>query len=112
MAVGDDELFVAHLLLNRLDQTGVGDLPDAVYDSIFIGHIDRWRGLRSEERVDLAGIFIEKKKLLIVNASGAKKIEPVGLGLGQGLLVAEDDFGGIVLDAAERNESAALKAGS
>src|SRR5258706_11169584 len=38
----------------------------------------------------------------------AQQVQPVGLGLGQRLLMAEHDAGGIVLDPAKRNETPAL----
>ena len=44
-----------------------------------------------------------------MGAGGAQQVEAIGLGLGQGLLVAEDNTGGIVLDAAQRDEAAALQ---
>ena len=40
-----------------------------------------------------------------------EQIKAVGFGLGQGLFVPEDDAGRIILDAAERNEAAALQLG-
>ena len=43
-----------------------------------------------------------------MGAGGGQQVEPVGLWLGQGLLVAEDDACGIVLDAAQCDEAAPL----
>ena len=114
MAVGDDQLFVAHLFLNRRNHAGIGNLPDPVDDAVFVGHIDGGSGVRSgrEQGIDLAGIFVEQEKLLVVGTGSAKQVEAVGLGFGESLLVAEDDLGGIILDAAQSDESAALEAAS
>ena len=73
-----------------------------------VGRLRRGR----EQGIDLPGIFIEQEKLLVVGAGGAQQVEAVGLGLGQSLLVAEDDLGGIVFDAAEGDESPALELAS
>ena len=111
MAVGDDQLLVAHLVLNRRNHGRIGDLPDAMGDSVLVGYIDGRSDARSwrEQGIDLPGIFVKQEKLLVVRASGAEQVEAVGLGLGQSLLVAEDDLGGVVLDAAQSDESAALE---
>ena len=79
-------------------------------DSVFVRR--RRSSARSgggEQGIDLAGIFVKQEKLLVVGAGGAKQVEAVGLRLGQSLLVAEDDFRGIVFNAAESDESAALE---
>ncbi len=112
MAVGDDQLLVAHSVLHCGDHRRIGNLPDPVRDSIFVRNIDDGRFLRSQQGIDLPGIFVEQKKLLVVGPGGAQQVEPVGLGLRQGLLVTVDDFGGIILHAAQGDESAALEAGS
>ena len=43
-----------------------------------------------------------------MGSSRAQQVQPVGLRLGQGLLVAEYDARGIVLDPAERDEAPPL----
>ncbi len=37
VAVGDDELLVGHRGDDQVDEDGVGELPDAVDDSVFVG---------------------------------------------------------------------------
>ena len=54
----------------------------------------------AEQGINLSGILIQQKQLFVVGAGGAQQVEAVGLRLGESLLVPEDDFGGIVLDAA------------
>ena len=111
VAVGNDQLLIPHLVLNRGNHAGVRDLPDAVCDAIFIGHINGRSGvrIRGEQGIDLPGIFVQQKKLFVVNPRGSKQVKAVGLGLGQCLLVPIDDLGGIILHPAQRNESPALE---
>src|SRR5580765_5981191 len=102
VAIGDDQLLVPHLVLDRGDYSGIGDLPDAVGDSVFVGDVNGWfgSGFGSEKKVDFTGILVQQKQLFIVSAGGTKQVETISLRLGQSLLVAIDDLGGIVLDAA------------
>ena len=109
VSVGDDESLVAHGGVDRIDDFGIRNLPDAMQNLIFIGNGNVRLGRGGEERFDLAGVFVKHENLAEVGARGAEKIEPVGLGLGQGLLVPEDDAGGIVLNPAESYESAAFQ---
>src|SRR5258708_3477536 len=51
---------------------------------------------------------VHHEDLAEVGPVRAQQVQPVGLRLGQRLLVAEDDAGGIVLDPAKRNETPAL----
>src|ERR1700738_527551 len=93
VAVGDDELFIPHLGADGIDYPGVGNLPDAMEDSVFIRHLDDgigvFAGMLEKQRIDVTGVWVENEKLFEVGAGGAKQIEPVGLRLGQGLLVTE-----------------------
>jgi hypothetical protein len=56
-------------------------LPDTVGDSVFVSHVDRrgTAGRGREPGIDLPGILIEQKELLVVSARGPKQVEPVGL---------------------------------
>src|SRR3974390_377936 len=114
MSVGDDEFLVTHLALHRGDDSGIGNLPDAVSDAVFVDDIDGGRGRLGgvEGGIDLPGVFIEKEELLVVDTGGAEQVEAVGLGLGQGLLVAVDDLGSVVLNTAARDETPAFQTGS
>ena len=114
VAVGDDEFLVVHGGADGIDQKRIGDLPDAVNDAVFIFYRDirDCSGGSGEKGFDPSGILIEHENLAEVGAGGAQQIEAVGLGFGQGLLVAEDDAGGIVFDATESDEAVALEFGS
>src|SRR3979490_2987027 len=81
VAVGDDELFIAHLGADGIYYGGVGHLPGAVEDSVFIRYFDDGIGVCSgiveKQRIDVTGVLVEHKKLFEVGAGGAKQIEPV-----------------------------------
>ena len=87
----------------------IGDLPDAMDDAIFVGDGDIGICGSGEQGFDLAGIFVEHENLAEMGAGGAEQVEAIGFGLGEGLFVAEDDTGGIVLDAAQGDEAAAFQ---
>ena len=108
VSVGDDESFVPHGGADGINDFGIRNLPDAMQNLIFIGNGNVRFSRGGEERFDLAGVFVKHENLAEVGAGGAEKIESVRLGLGQGLLVPEDDAGRIVLQAAESYESAAF----
>ena len=79
MAVGDNQLLVAHLFLNGGNHRGIGDLPDSMCDAVFVVYFNRGGGGGLEQGSDLAGIFIEQKKLLVMGAGGAEQVEAIGL---------------------------------
>src|ERR1700751_1541762 len=56
VAVGDDELLVAHLTPNQINEGGIRDPPHAVQDAKFIGEFRRRSGILREQGVDLARI--------------------------------------------------------
>ena len=62
-----------------------------------------------EQRFDLAGILVEHENLSEMGAGGAQQVEAIGLGLGQRLLMAENDACGIVLDASQADETPAFQ---
>src|ERR1700735_3865193 len=109
VSVGDDESFVAHGGVDRIDDFGIRNLPNAMQNLIFIGNGDVRLGRGGEERFDLSGVLVKHENLAEGGGGGAEKIESVSIGLGQGLLVPEDDAGGIVLNPAESYESAAFQ---
>src|SRR5580692_12786283 len=108
MAVGNDQFLVAHLAAHKVDQFRIGDLPDAVYDAIFVRNLGERRSVLGQESVDFPRIAIKHENLAKVRPGGAKKIEPIGLRFGQGLLMTEDDVSSVVLDATQGDEAAAL----
>ena len=90
-------------------QARIGNLPDAMEDSIFVGDRDIGIGGSGEQGFDLAGVFVEHENLAKMGAGGAEQVEAISLGLGEGLFVAEDDAGGIILNAAQGDEAAAFQ---
>ncbi len=123
VAVGDDELLVAHGGGDQVDEAGVGDLPDAVDDAVLVGDFEvRGAGVfeltaagvlvpfDSEDQLfgGEGGVGVEHVDLLAVGAGGLEEGEAVGLVLGEGLLVAVDDLFGVVVEVAEGDEAAAL----
>ena len=54
------------------------------------------------------GVRVEHEDLAEVGAGGLEQVEPVALGLGEGLLVAEDDLLGVVVELAEGDKAAAF----
>src|SRR5208283_4227590 len=110
MSVGDDQVLVAHVGMDGSDDQGIGDLPDAVEYAVFVGDLDvgSCRGL--DQDVDFAGSAVQHENLAEMSAGGAQKVQAVGLGFGESLLVAEDDVGGIILQAAESDEASPFDA--
>ena len=64
-----------------------------------------------EQGIHLASAAVEHEDLAEVGSTGAQQVQPVGLRLGQRLLVAEHDARGIVLDPAECDEAPAFGLG-
>ena len=77
--------------------------------TIFIRHCNFRIGIGGEQRFDLARILVEHEDLAEMGARGAKQIEAVSFRLGQGLFVAENDAGRIILDAAQSDKAAAFQ---
>ena len=110
VAVGDQQLLVRHQLL---DARRVGDLPEAVHGAVLVGDLGQRRGCGRlvEQRVDGAvGVGVQHEELAEVRVGVAQQLQAVLLGPGERLLVAVDDAGGVVLDAAERDEALAHQA--
>ncbi len=116
MAVGDDELLVAHGGDDEVDERRVGELPDAVDDVVLVGNSEvggvvvEAVGAGSEDQFfgGEGGVGVEHVDLLAVGAGGFEEGEAVGLVLGKGLLVAVDDLVGVVVEVAEGDKAAAL----
>src|SRR5258708_39828669 len=90
MPVGDDELLFAHLAANQSDDSRVRNTPYPVLDGVLIAHLHERRVCRCERILNLRrGIAIEHENLSDMGTSGPQQIEPVSLGLSQGLLVPE-----------------------
>jgi hypothetical protein len=119
VAVGNNQLPVFHLIAHGGQYASIGDLPDAMDDAIFVGDLDvdvfifvvpalvvlALVLVGIELGVHFAGSAVEHEDLAEVGASRAQQVEAIGFGLGQGLFVAENDMGGILLDATEADEA-------
>jgi hypothetical protein len=78
-------------------------------DSIFVGDRDIGICGSVEQGFYLARVLVKHKNLAKVGAGGAEQVEAIGFRFGEGLFVAEDDTGGIILNAAEGDEAAAFQ---
>jgi len=105
MAVGDDQLPIPHLFLHGGNDRGIGDLPDAVRDTVLVGDLNVWVRRRIEQGIYLARPAVQHENLAEVGSIHAQQVEPVGLRLGQRLLVPEHDARGVFLDPAECDEA-------
>jgi len=112
MAVGDDQFFILHRSLHFRDQLRITHRPQRMDDSVFIGNGDFRARVGGEQGIDLPGILIKHEDLAEVRPRGPQQIEAVGLGFRQGLLVAKDYAGGIILDAAQSDKAAPLQLGA
>ncbi len=117
VAVGDDELLVGHGGEEEVDEVRVGELPDAMDDVVLVGDGEVGgvcifsvgaTGAEDELFGGEGGVGVEHVDLLAVGAGGLEEGEAVGLVLGEGLLVAVDDFVGVVVEMAEGDEAAAF----
>ena len=110
VAVGDDELLVGHGRGEQADGRRIADAPDAVQHAVFVGDFGVGGAAAVVENLLHAagGIGVEHEDLAEVGARGLEQVEAVALGLGERLLMAEDDLVGIVVKLAEGDEAAAL----
>ena len=114
VAVGDDELFVAHVFENFADKSGVGQFPDAVDDVVLVGDLEVGGtgfavGCVEEEVFGGEGwVGVEHVDLLWVGADGFEESEAIRFVLGEGLFVAVDEVIGVVIEVAEGDEAAAF----
>src|SRR5207302_8710311 len=117
VAVGDDELCVAHGGEEEIDEAGVGELPDLVDHAVLICYCKIGDGevggvgvliflavgfVGSEDEFfgGEGGVGVKHVDLLAVGAGGLEQSHAVGLVLGEGLFVAVDDFFGVVVEVA------------
>ncbi len=117
VAVGDDELFVAHGGEEEIDEVGVGELPELVDYVVLVGYGEvGWVVVEAVRKCALedeffggeGGVGVEHVDLLAVGAGGLEEGHAVGFVLGEGLLVAVDDLVGVVVEVAEGDEAAAF----
>src|SRR5579859_3621546 len=79
-------------------------------NSVLILNLDgRW--IRGRNRLpDLSrGVVIKHEYLSKMGSGGPKQVKTIGLRLGQGLLMSENNSGGVILDFAERYKTLAFK---
>ena len=114
VAVGDDEFLIGHGGLNRGYFLRVGHDPEAMCDPVLV--VDFCGGRRGgfgfgENRVHaFLRIGVEHEELAGVGARVAKEFETIGFGAGEGVLVAEDNPGGIFFEFSRADEAAASAA--
>src|SRR6202795_1288761 len=108
VAVGDQEFLCAHFLLNTLDECRIGYRPEPVRDAEFIAQFER-RALASdlfEHYVNLSrASVVEHEELAGLRAGVAEKLDAVRLGSRKRTLVGENDVCGVILNAAQGDES-------
>ena len=82
----------------------------AMQDAVFVGDFGVGGAVAFVENLfDAAGgIGVEHEDLAEVGVRGLEQVEAVALGLGERLLVAEDNLLGVVVELAERDEAAAF----
>ena len=110
VAVGDDELLVGHGAGEQANDGRIVDAPDAVQDAVLVGDFGVGGACTFvEDLFDAAGgIGVEHENLAEVGMGGLEQVQAVALGLGEGLLVAEDDLVGVLVKSAEGDEAAAF----
>ena len=110
MAVGDDELLVGHGGGEQADGGRVADAPEAVQHAVLVGDLGFGGAVAFVENLLHAagGVGVEHEDLAEVGVGGLEQVQAVALGLGERLLVAEDDLLGVFVDLAEGDKAAAL----
>ena len=110
VSIGDDQFLRRHFADDAGNYGRVEERPEAMKHAVFVARLDRrdGTGRGGEQGVDAAlGIGVQHEELAGVRARVAKQLEAIDLGTRQRLLVAEDDAGGVVFDAAQGDEAAA-----
>ena len=113
MSVGNEQLLLRQRGYEGYYVCGVAHSPEAVDDSKLVGQfVFRCAaGCPLQERGDAALRVIEEHEDLPgVGVRVAEQFEAVGARARQGLLVAQDYAGGIILQAGERDQTAAYAA--
>ncbi len=110
VTIGDDQLLILHRPQQYIDGAHVADLPHAVGHAELIGYFDlggRGAGeedfFRSQRRVR-----IEHEDLSKMRPGGAQQVQPVRLGLGKRLFVAEHYLCAVVAHLAQPDKCAPL----
>jgi hypothetical protein len=99
----------AMAVVSRRMAAGSLTLPQPVEHAVLVGDLGFGGAVAVVENLlDAAGgVGVEHEDLPEVRVRGLEQVEPVALGLGEGLLVAEDHLFGVVVQLAEGDESRA-----
>ena len=110
MAVGDDELLVGHGGGEQADGGRIADAPEAVQNAVLVGDFGvGGTAAVVENLLHAAGrVGVEHEDLAEVRVGGLEQVEAVAFGLGERLLVAEDDLLGVLVELAEGDKAAPL----
>ncbi len=110
VAVGDNQLLVGHGGYQQADGRRVADLPQPVQHAVLVGDLGLGRtGALVENLLHAAGrVRVEHEYLPEVRMGGLEQVEPVALGLGERLFVAEDHLLGVLVQFTDGDEAAPL----
>src|SRR5437660_2071093 len=109
VSIGNEQFFVAHDLLDLLDNGRVMDAPHPMPHIVFIQHKHVRLGLGGQQLLDLRlGVAVKHENLPEMRLGVAEQLQPVFTGLGMGLLVPEDHLVGVVMHLSQCNEAAPL----
>ena len=109
VAVGDDQLLVAHRANDQPERMRIRDPGEAMQNPVVVGDLDLRLEVLEEDLFDaLRRVGVEHEDLAEVRAGGLQQIQTVALRLGERLLVTKDNLGRVVLQASERDESPAF----
>jgi len=108
VAIGDDQFLVGHGSRQHTDDRRIADAPQPVQHAVLVGDFGIGGAAAIVENLlhAASGVRIEHENLAEVSVRGLEQIEPVAPGFGEGLLMAEDDLVGIVVELAERDKTA------
>ena len=108
VSIGDEHLFILHLLLHGVDQPLIVNAPDSVEGLIFVEKRDVGVFFHAgfEESLDrIIGIAVKHEDLTEMCARGPQEVQAVCSRLGKGLLVAMHHAIRIVMDSSQRNQA-------
>src|SRR5580698_1633240 len=82
-------------------------------NAVFVAQFDGRRAVLMEDLGDfVGGIAVDHEEQLTMCARGLEKVQAIGFGLAESLLVTVDDLLVVVVDAAQGDESPALSFGA
>ena len=109
VSIGNEELLIAHQLLNFLDDCGIVYAPETVPHLIFIQHKHVRLGFSGQQAFNLGlRVTVEHENLAKMRPGMAQQVQTVFTGLGVGLFMPEDHLIGIVMHSSQCNKAAPL----